>query len=104
MADPVEYYAITRGAAATSQASGVVRRQLTPAGRTDESLRRDGSWQPSSALFEWEMGDVSPRRISAITEVEAERLTARLRDQWTAIPGGSAAAAHLGGLSAFRKA
>ena len=87
MADPVEYYAITRGAAATSQASGLVRRRLTPAGRADESLRRDGSWRPSSALFESEMADVSPRRISAITAAEAERLTARLRDQWTTTPG-----------------
>jgi hypothetical protein len=84
MADQVEYYAITRGAAATDQASGLIRRRLTPGGRVDESLRRDGSWRPSSALFEWEMGDVSPRRISAVTEAEAGRLTARLRDQWTA--------------------
>jgi hypothetical protein len=81
--DPVEYYVITRGAAATSQASGLIRRRLTLEGRVDESLRRDGSWQPSSALFEWEMGDVSPRRISAIAEAEADQLTAKLRDQWT---------------------
>jgi hypothetical protein len=84
VADPVEYYAITRGAVATSQASGLIRRRLTLKGRVDESLRRGGSWQPSSALFEWEMGDVSPRRISAITEAEADQLTAKLRDQWTA--------------------
>jgi hypothetical protein len=82
--DPLEYYAITRGTATTRQASGLIRRRLTPAGRADESLRRDGSWQPSSALFEWEMGDVSPRRISAISEVDADRLTAQLRDQWAA--------------------
>lgn len=86
MADPVEYYAITRGAAGPSQASGLIRRRRTPAGRVDESLRRDGSWQPSSALFEWEMGDVSPRRISAIAEAEAEQLTAKLRQQWAATP------------------
>jgi hypothetical protein len=107
MAGPAEYYAITRGAAATSQASGLVRRRLTPSGRADESLRRDGSWQPSSALFEWEMGDVSPRRISAITEAEAEMLTAKLRDQWTATTAGTAAtstAAELGGISSFRQA
>lgn len=110
MADPVEYYAITRAAAANSQASGLVRRRLTQAGRADESLRRDGSWQPSSALFESEMGDVSPRRISAITEAEAERLTARLRDQWTATTPGSATAsgattpAQLDGISSFRQA
>jgi hypothetical protein len=84
VADPVEYYAITRGSAATSQASGLIRRRLTPAGRFDESLRGDGSWRPSSALFEWEMGDVSPRRIRTVTEVEADRLTVKLRDQWTA--------------------
>jgi hypothetical protein len=84
VADEVEYYAITRGSATTGQTSGLIRRRLTPAGRVDESLRRDGSWQPSSALFEWEMGDVSPRRISAVTGAEADRLTAKLRDQWTA--------------------
>jgi hypothetical protein len=101
MADPAEYYAITRGAAATSQASGLVRRRLAPVGRADESLRRDGSWQPSSALFEWEMGDVSPRRISGITAAEAERLTAKLRDQWTATTGTAATttAGQLDGIS-----
>ena len=82
MEGSVEFYAITRGAAGTDQASGLVRRRLTTAGRVDESLRRDLCWKPSSALFEWEMGDVSPRRIRAVTEAEAERLTARLRDDW----------------------
>jgi hypothetical protein len=93
MADPVQYYAITRGVATTSQASGLIRRRLTPAGRIDESLRSDGSWQPSSALFEWEMGDVSPRRISAVTEAEAGRLTTKLRDQWAAETTSAAAQA-----------
>ncbi len=92
MADQLEYYAITRGTAAPSQACGLIRRRLTPVGRVDESLRRDGSWQPSSALFEWEMGDVSPRRISAVTEAEAGRLTAKLRDLWTATGTGTATA------------
>jgi broad specificity phosphatase PhoE len=48
----------------------------------DESLRRDFEWQPSSALYEWEMGDVSGRHLTKISAAEAERLIERFREKW----------------------
>ena len=79
-AAPLAYCSIGRGPAsrpASGAASGLLRRRLTEQGRVDESLRQDLTWRPTSALFEWEMGDVSSRRIALVSSAEADRLTAR---------------------------
>jgi len=55
---------------------------MTQEGRVDESLRRNFSWQPSSALYEWEMGDVSGRHLIKISEEEADMLIERFREKW----------------------
>ena len=83
MIELIEYYVITRNVASTADATGIIRRRATQEGRVDESLRRDFSWQPSSALYEWEMGDVSGRHLLRISEAEAERLIERFREKWT---------------------
>jgi hypothetical protein len=83
MAELIEYYAITRNSSSTADATGIIRRRTTEEGRVDESLRRNFSWQPSSALYEWEMGDVSGRHLIKISEAEAERLIERFREKWT---------------------
>jgi hypothetical protein len=82
MGELTEYYAITRNASSTEDATGLVRRRMTGEGRVDESLRQNFEWRPSSALYEWEMGDVSGRELVAITEAEAERLIEGFREKW----------------------
>ena len=89
-AAPLAYCSISRGPAsrpASGAARGLLRRRLTGQGRVDESLRQDLTWRPTSALFEWEMGDVSSRRIALVSSAEADRLTARFSSEWAGRPG-----------------
>ncbi len=82
MAGEVKYYAII-GAGRTAQTpSGIARRKLDADGPVDEALRRDLSWQPDSAIVEWEYGDVGAELVE-ISEAEAERLIERFREKWT---------------------
>jgi len=81
VAGEVKYYAII-GAGRTAQTpSGIARRKLDAEGPVDEALRRDLSWQPDSAIVEWEYGDVGAELVE-ISEAEAERLIERFREKW----------------------
>jgi hypothetical protein len=80
--DGVSYYAIVREGTDPQAATGLIRRRLTDEGREDESLRDDMSWQASSALYEWETGDVSGRELVEITEPQAEQLIDSFRAKW----------------------
>jgi hypothetical protein len=82
MDGPIAYYAIVRDDADSDRATGLVRRQSTPEGPVDESLGRSLKWQASSALFEWEMGDVSGRKLIEISEAAAQGLIDRFRAEW----------------------
>ena len=82
MAEDITYYAIVRGGNGIDAATGLIRRRVAPEGRVDESLGRDLQWQPSSALFEWEMNDVSTRKLVEISETEAAALIERFRAEW----------------------
>jgi hypothetical protein len=63
--------------------SGLVRRRTSPEGRIDEALQRDLKWVPSSAIVEWEYGDVGAELVE-ISEAEAERLIDRFGEKWGA--------------------
>ncbi len=81
MADEMKYYAIV-GAGRTAQTpSGIVRRKLDADGPFDEALQRDFTWQPDSAIVEWEYGDVGADLVE-ISETEAERLIEGFREKW----------------------
>jgi hypothetical protein len=82
MAEHITYYAIVRGGNGMDAATGLVRRRVAAEGRIDESLNRDLSWQASSALFEWEMNDVSGRVLVEISAAEAAELIERFRAEW----------------------
>ena len=82
MAEHISYYALVRGGNEMDAATGLVRRRVTTEGRIDESLGRDLRWQPSSALFEWEMNDVSARKLVEISAPEAAELIERFRAEW----------------------
>ena len=84
VADQVSYYAIV-GAGRTVQApSGLARRRyIGPDGEipVDEALRRELTWEPDSAIIEWEYGEVGADLIE-ISEAMAARLVAGWRVLW----------------------
>jgi hypothetical protein len=82
MDGPVAYYAIVQDGGGPDVATGLVRRRSTSKGPVDESLGRRLVWQASSALFEWEMGDVSGRELIEISEAAAQGLIDRFRAEW----------------------
>ena len=81
MADDVKYYAIVSSGRTAQTPSGIARRKLTADGPLDESLRRDLTWQPDSAIVEWEYGDVGAELVR-ISETEADQLTDSFRSAW----------------------
>jgi hypothetical protein len=71
MDSQLQYYVIIAGHGSRA-ASGLARRRYGQTGPVDETLRRDLSWQPDSAIVEWEYGDLD-------AEQEAENLTQAFR-------------------------
>jgi hypothetical protein len=47
----------------------------------DEALRRDFTWEPDSAIVEWEYGEVGADLVE-ISEAAANRLIAGFRVLW----------------------
>jgi hypothetical protein len=83
VAGGVRYYAIV-GAGRTAQApSGLARRRPAANGPVDEALRRDLTWEPDSAIVEWEYGEVGDDLVE-ISEAAANRLIAAFRVMWGA--------------------
>ena len=81
MAIPVQYYAIVTVSRSVRAASGLARRTFAADGPIDETLRRDLTWQPDSAIVEWEYGDVGAELVR-ISETEADQLTDSFRSSW----------------------
>ena len=85
MAAQIQYYAIVTVSRSVRATSGLARRTFEADGPVDETLRRDLSWQPDSAIVEWEYGDVGPELVR-ITEAEADQLTDSFRSAWSQLP------------------
>ena len=81
MAIPVQYYAIVTVSRSVRAASGLARRTFAADGPIDETLRRDLTWQPDSAIVEWEYGDVGAELVR-ISETEADQLADSFRSAW----------------------
>ena len=81
MAIPVQYYAIVTVSRSVRAASGLARRTFAADGPVDETLRRDLTWQPDSAIIEWEYGDVGAELVR-ISETEADQLADSFRSSW----------------------
>jgi hypothetical protein len=80
MSADVQYYVIVPSQRSRA-AAGLARRTLDPAGPVDETLRRDLTWRPDSAIAEWEYGDLDAELVR-ISEREAESLTQAFRARW----------------------
>jgi hypothetical protein len=76
----VQYYVIVSGPDSRA-AWGLARRAYAEAGPVDETLRRDLSWRPDSAIVEWEYGDLDAELVK-VSEQEAENLTQAFRVRW----------------------
>jgi hypothetical protein len=81
MTSEVQYYAMV--AAGSRAPSGLARRTYEPDGPVDETLRRDLSWLPDSAIVEWEYGDLGAELIK-ISEQDAADLRESFRARWAA--------------------
>jgi len=81
MAAQMHYYAIVTVTRNVRAASGLARRTFATDGPVDEALRRDLSWQPDSAIIEWEYGDVGAELVR-VSEPEADQLTESFRAKW----------------------
>ncbi len=81
MTEDVKYYAIVGSGRTAQNPSGIARRRFAADITIDEALRRDLTWQPDSAIVEWEYGDVGAELVE-ISEPEAERLVERFREKW----------------------
>lgn len=76
----VQYYVIVAGHGSRA-ASGLARRRFADSGPVDETLRRDLSWRPDSAIVEWEYGDLGADLVR-VSEHEAENLMQAFRLRW----------------------
>jgi hypothetical protein len=80
MSVDVQYYVIVPSQRSRA-AAGLARRAFDPAGPVDETLRRDLTWRPDSAIVEWEYGDLGAELVR-ISEQEARNLTQSFRARW----------------------
>jgi len=83
VADETAYFAVIGSGRTAQNPSGLVRRRTVSEGRIDEALQRDLTWTPSSAIIEWEYGDVGAELVE-VSEAEAEALVERFREKWGA--------------------
>jgi hypothetical protein len=86
MPERVSHYAIVGGGRTAENPSGLVRRSYTPSGRIDEALSRDLSWKPTSAITQWEYGNLSSELVE-ISEADAAQLIDHFREKWGAQQG-----------------
>lgn len=81
MAGEMTYFAIVGAGRTAQRPSGLARRRYAAAGPVDETLRRDLTWKPDSAIVQWEYGEVGADLIE-ISEADADRLVAMFRLAW----------------------
>jgi hypothetical protein len=81
MTDKVSYYSIIGVGRSAEDPSGLARRTYTGVARVDESLRRDLTWGPTTAVTDWEYGNL-PGELVEINAGEAEALVERFREKW----------------------
>ena len=80
MSARVQYFVLVAGQRSRA-AAGLARRTHAETDPVDETLCGDLSWQPDSAIVEWEYGDLAAELVP-ISESEAENLTQAFRARW----------------------
>ena len=82
MPEEIIYYAVVGNGRTVTDPSGLARRRHTPEGPVDESLARDGSWQFTNAIYQWERGENFGPDLVEISADEAAALVERFRQRW----------------------
>ncbi len=77
----IQYYAIVTADRTVAAPAGLARRTFAAEGPVDETLRRDLTWQPDSAIVEWEYGDVGDELVK-VSVADAEQLAETFRARW----------------------
>jgi hypothetical protein len=80
--EEIEYYAIIVRGRAPSDPSGLARRVTRDDETIDQSLRRDLSWGPTTAIVESEYGEELIHDLRKIGKAEADELIERFREKW----------------------
>jgi hypothetical protein len=84
VAAEVTYYALVSAGRTAQAPSGLARRRYAGPDDdvpVDEALRRELTWEPDSAIVEWEYGDAGSDLVE-ISEAAAARLVAAWRALW----------------------
>ena len=83
MTSQVQHYVMIAAGRGPRVPSGLARRTYEPDGPVDETLRRDLTWMPDSAIVEWEYGDLGAELIKISDQVAADLLES-FRARWGA--------------------
>jgi hypothetical protein len=81
--EEVQYYAIIIRGRTPSDPSGLARRIMHGEETVDQSLRRDLSWGPTTAIVEWDYGEELTHDLKRVSKAEADELLARFRVKWS---------------------
>ena len=79
MTEKITYYAIIDEFSTIEQPAGVLRRVKNNDGTTDEVFSGELQWTFSPLMYEAERGDLENDFVQ-ISEAEAERIVARIRE------------------------
>jgi hypothetical protein len=77
-----QYYAIIGRGDAPTDPSGLARRIKDGEQIVDQSLRRDLSWGPTTAIADWDYGEDLIQDLKKISNQEADELIERFREMW----------------------
>jgi hypothetical protein len=80
--EETQYYAIIGRGDAPSDPSGLARRIKDGEQIVDQSLRRDLSWGPTTAIADWDYGEDLIQDLKKISDQEADELIERFREKW----------------------
>jgi hypothetical protein len=82
MAEKITYYAIVDEFSSLERPAGVLRRIDNDEGTIDEIFSRDLTWEFSPLMYSAERGDLANEFVP-ISEAEADRIVARIRERAT---------------------
>lgn len=80
MTKKVLYYGIIPLGRPPDSPGGLARRTISDVGFTDESFRRDFTWEHTAAIVSWEHAD--GHELVKVSAEQAEQLMERFRREW----------------------
>jgi hypothetical protein len=82
MPDKITFYAVVGGDRTIDNPYGLVRRlEFDGYGLTDETLRKDFSWEFTPVIVEWERGDFEDELVK-VSHAQAGKIIEYFRERW----------------------